>query len=205
MASQVLSQQATSDVLYASGGVLTGGSITALNGSVSAVRGFFTQVAIEDDSAAGGDAGLFLFNRPLLPLLPQQYTVTVPSSGTPEGILTVRNRDAAGANLIELASSQIPCRGLVGPPVVNGNQAIWGLTAPSQSGTASLAATTSSVVITNTAVLAGTIVMVTVEGAAPDATATSFSVENQVGASFTIHANAAATADTTLQWFIVHY
>jgi hypothetical protein len=216
MASQVLSQQATSDTLYASGGVVSGGNVTS-GADVGGVRGAFNQLIIRDtDPDDTADAGLFLFSfpptqvPPAAQLFPQEVITAVPSNNlqnlTPE-CLNVYIKDTASSAVIvqKLVSSQVPARGLVGPPVVAGDRAIYGLVSTAQSGRAAMAATTSAVVIANTAVTANTVVMVTVEGAAPDTTATSFSVAMGVGVGFTIHANAAATADTTLQWFIVHY
>jgi hypothetical protein len=74
-----------------------------------------------------------------------------------------------------------------------------------QSGSATIALGGSSIAVANTAVLASTIVMVTASGVAPDATATSFSVEVVAGTGFTIHSNAAATAATVLKWFVARY
>lgn len=192
MASQVLSQQATSDTLYASGGVVTGGDINAATGSLQALQATFQRVNIYDNGSIGFDANLWFQNSPAPPATPSTYVIGNPS-GVGGGYIYLRSTN------VELFNSQVSASG------TNNGLAILGLTSPSQSGTALLAATTSAVVVNNLLVTANTIVMVTVQGAAPDAAATSFSVSNQVGASFTIHSNAPATGNTTLQWFIVHY
>jgi hypothetical protein len=61
------------------------------------------------------------------------------------------------------------------------------------------------VAVADTAITAASKVFVQVQGAAPDATATSFAVLLSDGVGFDIVANAAATADTVLDYFIAAY
>lgn len=220
MSSVVLNQRtfgSGGEVLYASGGILAGsGGLTTLNGAVSAKQVVGTQLVAADDDPTGGDAGLFLLNKPVnlngTYNSVQQLAFTVPSAGLAlpilEGCGTIFTRSASlppPGNVAFLVSTQVPPRGLVGPPVVNGDQAIWGMIGDYQSGIATipLAGAVTTIQVANTAVLATTIVMAT--PLLIDATATHFAVSVQAGVGFTITVNAAPTVALPFNYFIVRY
>ena len=174
---------------------------TATLGAASITDG---GVAISD-SLSNGSASVTMTNLPTLPLTSQGAKLNVLSTGPLEGLLTVFTLNTAGAQVQTIASSQVPPRGVVGPPVVAGTQAIWGMVAPSQSGTAIIANGSQNIIVANTAITANSIIMVSGNGVV-NATAEFFTTTVQVGVSFTISANAAATvADVGVNWFIVHY
>ena len=219
MSSVVLNQRtfgSGGETLYASGGILAGsGGLTTLTGAVNAKQVVGTQLVAADDDPTGGDAGLFLLNKPVnlngTYNSVQQLAFTVPSAGialpTLEGCGTIFTRSGSlppPGNVAFLVSTQVPPRGLVGPPVVNGDQAIWGMIGDYQSGSATVALLSTSIQVANTAVLATTIVMAT--PLLIDATATHFAVSVQAGVGFTITVNAApTTAALPFNYFVVRY
>lgn len=78
------------------------------------------------------------------------------------------------------------------------------LASPGQTGSATIALTTSSVAVPYATATANTIVMAQISQAAVDATATAIScVSVTAGTGFTIHANAAATANLNVVWYVV--
>lgn len=98
-----------------------------------------------------------------------------------------------------------PCpRGAAGPPIIPPNVAIFGLNSSAQSGAAQIPLGAATVAVANTSITAGTVIVLGPAGA-PDATATSFNVVLNVGVGFSITANANATANKDVYYFIVHY
>lgn len=75
----------------------------------------------------------------------------------------------------------------------------------SQVGTATILATAQSVSVADTAITASSVVLVQVSGVAPDASAKSFSVALSDGVGFDIVADAPATADVVLTYFVAKY
>ena len=75
----------------------------------------------------------------------------------------------------------------------------------SQVGQATIAAAGTSIAVALPNITASSKVFVQVVGAAPDATAKSFAVTLSNGVGFTIVADAAATADVVIDWFVAKY
>jgi hypothetical protein len=83
---------------------------------------------------------------------------------------------------------------------------IWELIGAAQSAIVTILATATTVVVPNTLVTAGAVILVQLRQAAEDATAERFWVSAiNPGVSFTISTNAAATANTNVEYFVVKY
>jgi hypothetical protein len=179
-------------------GVASGGNVACPTASV----GVLTLQGVP----SGSSPEVSFNNSPLLPLLPQEYVIANGNStggGVQEGCLQVFTYNNGGF-VGELVNTFIPPRGVVGPPVVAGTQAIWGLTSGAQAGTATIPLGAATVAVANTAVGAGTIIMLSGNGAA-DATALYFNPVITPGTGFAINTNANATAAKAVNWFIVRY
>jgi hypothetical protein len=188
-------------ILTGAGGVVAKGIVVSRGDLISGSTGIF----VTDEAAAGG-AQMTFQSAPALPLTAQGAKMVVLSAGPlgTEGCLNVFTLNTAGAQVQTVASTQIPPRGVVGPPAITGGQAIWGLVAPSQSGVATIGIGVATIAVANTAVTAASIIMVTPTGA-PDTTAFSFNITLAAGVGFTITANANANANKTVSWFVVRY
>ena len=179
--------------------------VFSLKAGVLSCQQSFSAPYIASGALVSANQGLQLQDIPTLPLLPQEYFLGAPNTGAKEGRLLLQTQNN-GAGVVTILDSQIPPRGIVGPPAINGNQAICGLVAPAQSGTVTIASGSRSVTVANSAITLNSIVMVTAMMATPDDTATSFScVMSDDGSGFQIVANANATAGTNLAYFIVRY
>lgn len=123
----------------------------------------------------------------------------------------------AGNGIYPLISSQLPARGYPYPnpapyapafvAAVTGRQAIWGFTNAYQANSATLTPLSSapfSVRVANTAITTNSIVLLTAQGPF-DATATAFRVVNVPGIGFDIVANANATANVVINYFVARY
>jgi hypothetical protein len=212
MSSTVLSQSAAAaDVLYAAGGLLAGSGISS-TGDITGVVARFQQVVVKDLNPNDiTDAGVFLFNSAgpteTPPRLQQEVIITVPSNnqqGNDTGCLNIYTKSDNSPIVARLVSTQVSGEGSVGPPVILGTQAIWGMTSAFQSGRATIAIGGTTVAVPNTAILAGSVIMLTGEGV-PDATATTFDAVITAGTGFVIETNAAATAAKNVNWFVARY
>ena len=141
------------------------------------------------------------------------------SSLGPLGVGTVSAREtaSAGGYAVSLfdsagATASIPLYSVTsagGPPITSAT-----LTASvpishagaGQAGTSTIAAGQQNAPqVANTAITANSIVLLTPVQANTDATATSFTVVLQAGVGFTVRANANATANTVVGYFIAEY
>jgi hypothetical protein len=130
-------------------------------------------------------------------------TVSVVETASAGGY-TVSLLDSAGATLPVLTVTS------TGGPPVTAATASYSVpvshASALQSGIATIPITTDvSNAIAIPAITASSIVVVTAHQAAPDATATSFSVVLNAGVGFTIKSNANSTAAVTLGWFVAKY
>ena len=197
-----LSASANSPQIIAQSAQLGQGGLLA-KGAVVAPSATLNSLLITGVPGGASPAEVQFQNAPLTPLLPQRYdflNASVNNGGEFEGQLQVFTYNN-GTFVAKLVDSQVPPRGA---GAITGAQAIWGLTAPSQSGTATIpggAATTA--LIANTAITAGSVIMVSGVGAIN--TTGALSVSLSVGNGFTITSAANATGDKTVAYFIVKY
>jgi hypothetical protein len=212
MSSVVLNQQSASDQLYASslltgsGGVVSSGGLVAKSVTASATNeDSIVKSSVTGNGVGGADAVLSLSENSAT-LSQIQYDWRLGSGGggaaTPEGVLALDAyvASAFGQSVVTVGPNPAGRGGALA------NQAIFGLTAPAQAGTALIPANQNAVNIANPNITATSVIILGPMGGIDDK-AFAFSAAKVVGVGFTILANDLVDGafGKEVSWVIVKY